>query len=79
MRNAAGLLVSCLLWMLLLPPFGWPASTALAALLACRFGGCSIKESLLLAALLCLFLYIGMEVLLEWPLPHGFLFSSTGA
>lgn len=77
--GAVGLLASCLLWMLLLPPIGWPAATVLAVLTACRCGGCSLKESLLLAALLCLLLHLGMEVLLKQPLPHGFLFSSDGA
>lgn len=75
--EAGGLLLSGLLWMLLLFPAGWLPATALAALLACRSGGCTFRESVGLAALLCLFLWLGMEVLLDWPLPHGFLFSSS--
>ncbi|WP_346665993.1 tripartite tricarboxylate transporter TctB family protein [uncultured Mailhella sp.] len=75
LREAGGLLFSCLLWMLLVYAAGWLPATFFAALCACRCGGCSRNESLALALLLCLTLWLGMEKLLAWPLPQGALFS----
>ena len=76
LRRAGGLLIPGLLWTALLPLAGWLVATFLAGLLACRNGGCSARESLLLCFMLCLFLRLGMEDLLEWSLPSGLLFSS---
>lgn len=77
LRRALGFLLSCLLWIGLLPIAGmWPA-TCLTAVFACRSGGCSFRESLLLALLLSFVLWLGMEHLLQWQLPQGLLFSSA--
>ena len=73
--GASGLIVSCLVWILLLPLSGWIPATALSTLTACRSGGCSWKESLLLALLLTIALWLGLEHLLRWTMPHGMLFS----
>ena len=72
-REARMLMFSGLLWIVLLVPAGWLAATFLAGLCACRSAGCSLKESLLLPALLCLLLQVGVVHLLQWPLPTGTL------
>lgn len=73
--RVSGLIVSCLVWLLLLPLSGWIPATALSALTACRSGGCTWKESLLLSLLLTIALWLGLEHLLRWTMPHGMLFS----
>ena len=72
-REALMLLISGMVWTALLLPAGWAVSTFLAGFLACRGAGCSLKESLLLPALLCLLLQVGIVHLLQWPLPEGAL------
>lgn len=77
-RPALGLLGCCFIWIVLLPLTGWLPATVLAAFSACMSGGCSFKESLMLSLVLTLVLWLGMERLLAWPLPHGLLFSFIG-
>lgn len=74
-RDARNLALSCLLWTVLVPSVGWTAATLLTGTLACRSGGCSLKESLILSLSLSASLWFGMERLLHWPLPKGALFS----
>ncbi len=74
LRRALGPVLSCLLWIVLLQPAGWLPATFLSALLACRTGGCSMKESLLVCLLLSAALWLGMEKLLRYSLPQGTLF-----
>lgn len=74
-RRALGLVAACLLWMALLNYAGALLSTFLSALLACRAAGCSLKESLVLCAILVAALWLGMEHLLDYSLPQGALFS----
>lgn len=74
-RRALGLVAACLLWIALLHPAGWLPATFLAGLLACRAGGCSMKESLVLSLLLPAALWLGLERLLQYDLPGGALFS----
>ena len=61
-RRAGGLLVPCLLWTALLPLAGWLAATFFAGVLACRNGGCSRTESLLLPSVLCLALWLASSM-----------------
>ena len=75
LRGARSLILACLLWMALVPALGWSTASFVTAFLACRYGGCSLKEALGLSFLLCLSLWIGMDRLLAWPLPQGALFS----
>ena len=74
-RRALGLVAACLLWLVLLHPAGWLPATFFAGLLACRAGGCTLKESLVLSILLSTVLWLGLERLLQYDLPGGALFS----
>ena len=74
LRRTLGLVLSSLLWIALLQPAGWLPATFLSALLACRTGGCSMKESLLVCILLSAVMWLGMEKLLRYSLPQGTLF-----
>lgn len=66
-----GLLLASLLWTALLPFAGWLCASVLALALACRSARASLLESLVLIVLLVGGLYLGVEVLLNTPLPHG--------
>ena len=70
---AAGLTLSCLLWMLLLPLAGWLPATTLAGWLACRVSGCSLRNSLLLPLILDAGIWLGLITALDAPLPNGVL------
>ena len=72
-HEARMMMFSGMLWIVLLVPAGCFVATFLAGLCACRSAGCSLKESLLLPALLCLLLQVGVVHLLQWPLPTGIL------
>lgn len=74
-RPCLGLVLSSLLWIMLLLPAGWMAATLLSGFCAMKSAGCSLKESLLIPALLCLVLEAGMVHLLQWPMPEGFLWT----
>ena len=75
LRRSLGLVAACLLWLVLMPFAGWLPATFISCLLACRAGGCTLKESLVLCCLLSAALWLGMERLLEYSLPQGTLFS----
>ena len=72
---ALGLILSALIWIFLLLPAGWTAATFLAGFCALKGSGSSLKESLLIPALLCLLLQAGTIHLLQWSLPEGFLWT----
>ncbi|WP_295636508.1 tripartite tricarboxylate transporter TctB family protein [uncultured Mailhella sp.] len=74
-RRALGLIAAGLLWLAMIHPAGWLPATFFSGLLACRSGGCTLKESLLLSLLLSAVLWLGLERLLQYDLPRGALFS----
>lgn len=73
LRALAGLAAACLLWLLLLPPLGWVPATLAAVAVCCRAAGNSLTQTLLLMILLVGGLHFGVERLLHWPLPGGWL------
>lgn len=66
-----GMFFACLLWIAMLPLVGWLCASALALALACRSAQASLLESLILIVLLLGGLYLGVDVLLNTPLPRG--------
>ena len=79
-HQAGGLLLAGLLWIILIPLAGWLPATICSAFLSCKAAGCRIQETLLLTALLCMGLWLGVEHLLNTPLPQGIItgWSTTG-
>lgn len=68
-RSVAGLVAACGLWLALLLPLGWIAATGAALITACRSAGDSPAETAALLLLVMGGLYLGISVLLGYPLP----------